>query len=134
MKTIFRIILWYKKENMSSLYIYTKLEICTQKQHNFSVCLWKNSALVSFFSYLLWADFKNIFFSHKVHWGLFFFFKFHENKSTVLEKLGDSDFFSVASSFTLFITTLYGWLIYPLSQSYFNFLLCVGESKYRPHF
>lgn len=120
---------------MSSLYIYTKLEICTQKQHNFSVCLWKNSALVSFFSYLLWANFKNIFFSHKVHWGLFFFFfKFHENKSTVLEKLGDSDFFSVASSFTLFITTLNGWLIYPLSQSYFNFLLCVGESKYRPHF
>ena len=48
---------------MSSLYIYTKLEICTQKQHNFSVCLWKNSALVSFFSYLLWANFKNIFFS-----------------------------------------------------------------------
>lgn len=74
LKTIFRIILRYKKENMSSLYIYTKLEICTQKQHNFSVCLWKNSALVSFFSYLLWANFKNTFFSHKSPLGFFLSF------------------------------------------------------------
>ena len=120
---------------MSSLYIYTKLEICIQKQLNFSVCLWKNSGLVSFFSYLLWANFKNIFFSHKVHWGLFFvcLFKVHENKRTVLENMGILIFFPLASSFTLFITRLYGWLIHPLNQ-FFNFLLSIGQNKHRPHF
>ena len=108
---------------MSSLYIYTKLEICIQKQLNFSVYLWKNSGSVSFFSYLLWANFKNIFFSHKVHWGLLFvcLFKVHENKRTVLQNMGILAFFPLASSFTLFITRLFGWLIHPLSQSFFLF-------------
>lgn len=80
-----------QERKTSSLCVYTKLEIRTQKQLNFSVCLRKNPASVSFFSYLLWANFQNIFFSHKTHQG--FYFKVHKNKRILLENLGILAFF-----------------------------------------
>ena len=115
---------------MSSLYIYTKLEICIQKQHNFSVCLWKNSALVSFFSYLLWANLKNIFFSHKVHWGLFLL-RFMKIKGLCWKTWRFWLFFL---SIFYFICYHIIWMAHSPTQSFFNFLLCVGQRKYRPHF
>ena len=49
-----------------------------------------------------------------------FFVKVHENKRTVLENMGILTFFSLAS-FTLFVTTLYGWLIHPLNHFLISF-------------